>query len=391
MTYIPDDLSDLTLDELTNHYETLKAQVAAHSCKHSTLKIVKKSRKNINGADSYQYIKQCMICGSQKEQAMKREAALINNNNVEPDLYNADLENIFISKDALYKKIMTEITIRTETEDDQIRAWSLNNKLAIEDKKREKFEKYLFDASLEFGSNFIQILHNFITTFSKKPSQHSSIKELLENDTLKNKEEALKVWFKEHFKHIFEIQEEVWGICDYKQTSIRIDFLLKLTEKAKESISKSIPDFEDIGLFGVEVKYFDLEHDTANNLSEAYAQCIDYSFSKFKLESQTTYLPFILLLSNLSFDKENERLSQVYNLKYRAKTALTSTRTIARKFNIGEFSFTTYPESLRLKGWRINFLDQTYLKSEIFNNKEKYSQGIHSLARKIGNRSAKPR
>lgn len=385
MLHLETDIEQLCLDELKEYCIQFEKKVT-HDC-FDHLKIVKKAKTNKNGSDSLIYFRQCQICGCQKLQLIKEINALELNDFHEIDYFNYEIESNYNKDITIYKNLYTELFSREASEDQKIRLWLLNRELILEKEKNELLLAKLIEYKKNSSHKFIYIINKFLKQEYFIKEQNEQLKELFSHPNYPHKEVILKEWFEKKFSKFFEFRVSSWGICDFDNSTIEIDYIIKLSESAKKHILQHVPDFKDIGYFGVEVKYFDIT-ENSHKFPEAFAQCIDYSFSKFHIENESIYLPCIVLLSNLSFDKEYLRYEENYDAQFRIATFIDAQKKLARKFNIGEFRFETEPNSLKLKNWAIKFLDQNYIRYTINGVKTTYSQSKNlSLERKVGNRS----
>lgn len=379
------DFEHLNLDEIKDLIETSSKKVI-HDC-FKNLKIVKKNISNKNGKDSSIYFHQCQICGCQKHKNLKYLDAFELNNCEELPLFNDEVESFYTHNLKIYNELKRNLHLKTRTEDDELKEWIFEHERFL---KKSKCD-LLLTSLKEFKKNTDNDLTtlNIINTFLKEEyptlEEHKCISNLFNNPEYKNKEEILKDWFSQKFKKFFILLPNVWGKCEYSNSKVEIDYVARLTPEAKQYILKNIPNFIDVDYFGIEVKFFDV-NSNSHKLSEAYAQCIDYSFSKFTINNQNIKLPFIILLSNLSFDKEHHRYQQNYHTTYRFINFLDGQKKLARKFNIGEFKFETEKNDFKLKNWAIKFLDQNYLRYTYSDKKIMQSQNL-SIDRKCGNRS----
>lgn len=318
---------------------------------------------------------------------LKKIDALELNDYNEIDNFNNEIKDTYNKNVKIYKNLNTELHSRTTSEDQKIRLWLLNRKITLENEKNELLIAKLTEHKKNSSNNFIYTINKFIKQEYFIKEQNKQLKELFSQPNYPHKEAILKEWFETKFAKFFEFMPDFWGVCDFDDSKVEIDYIIRLSENAKKHILKHVPDFKDIGYFGVEVKYFDI-NENSHKFPEAFAQCIDYSFSKFHIKNEKIRLPCIVLLSNLSFDKEYQRYEENYDAQFRIANFIDAQRNLVRKFNIGEFRFETEPDGIKLKNWSIKFLDQNYIRYSINGTATKYSQSKNiSLERKVGNRS----
>lgn len=379
------NFSYLNLCELKLQFDEYTNKVI-HNCL-DNLKIAKKPNTNVSAKKPFIYFNQCQICGCQKGGNISSEEVITFNNNEEITESNSEFAVIYMKNENIYKSLQKEIYTRSMTEDEQIHSWVIDNQLNEEKTKEKLYLSQLVEFKKDYKYNFLQIIHTFLKQEYPISEQNKAINDLFNQPNCSHKEDILKAWFEKTFSRFFDFQPNFWGICEISEAKVEIDYILKLSDKFKQYILQSIPNFKDIGYFGVEVKYLDI-NSSSHKISEAFAQCIDYSFSKFNIDNNYITLPCVILLSNLSFDKEYSRIEQNYDERFRTFTFIEAQKNLARKFNVGEFKFETETNNLKLKTWSIKFLDQNFIRYVYKPSTITQSKNL-SLGRKFGNRSAK--
>lgn len=319
---------------------------------------------------------------------MKKERAIQLNNDKFPNDFNADLESNFLLKKQRVLSISNEIQSRNEPEDAKIFRWVISERNKVEKLLKVEFQDVLKEYQEKLNGSFQQVLNEFVKkTFPISP-QSDLLNEVFCGKGI-HPEDDLKLWFKIKFNKFFDIIEDVEGRSDLNGQLVYIDFVLRLRPEFGKVLEEKLPHFKNAGCFGVEVKYFDLSKGCGSNISEAYAQCIDYSFAKFEVYGKKQHLPCLFLLSNLSFDKEIERLQNSLNLRYRALTVFQEATRLANKFKVGTVKFITEENSMKLLSWSFHIYDQKYLSYQRGYSGGKYDQSKNlSLIRKIGNRQS---
>lgn len=379
------DFENIDLDQLKDYLIEYERKIT-HNC-FDHLKIVKKLKNNKNGSDSFIHFRQCQVCGCQKLAYLKASDAFKLNDFEEIEDFNYEAEDLYCKNSLIYNKLNQELHSRTDSEDEKLHSWILNHNITLEKEKQELLISNLIEYKNKTSSNFIHIINKFLQKEYPIKEEEKAISNLFNQANYSHKEEILKKWFEKTFSKFFEFMPNHWGVCDFENSKVEIDYIIRLSDNLKSHILQHIPSFQDIGYFGVEVKYFDISGNS-HKLPEAFAQCIDYSFSKFHIDNKEIRLPCIILLSNLSFDKEYQRYEENHDIHFRTSTFIHAQKNLARKFNIGEFKFETQFDSIKLKSWSISLLDQNYIRYSTNGTETKYTQNKNfSLQRKVGNRS----
>ena len=300
------------------------------------------------------YVYQCQVCGWQRGQSLKRDAALALNNGMEPELFDDSLEtkrneirqNAFEKRQEMYseeRQIISRIhgwsldDFESSYSKEQKRLQEANDKLSV---LLEEFEK-------EFGEE--KVISSLISqTVKRKKRLHSERQNRTDRFT---SEKELKNWFMANLKNDFHIYSEVPGVHLAENVNVRIDFILYPKEHLISNGFVEEP-------FGVEVKYFKQEDGFTHKTSRGIWQTISYNDCLFDIKGKKFKTKFCLLFSNLSFPFESALIKNFGNEWENDQIEWKGMIHVANHARVGTLSINGNKDGLT--GWGIMFAGGTY-------------------------------
>lgn len=358
------------LQEEKEHYQS-QIELARHECDdYLELRI-----RHFGGGSHY--VKQCMKCGRQKGQTLKRDAALAENGGSEPPPFDSTIE---IDRDQAMRQISLRISSIYD-EERQISAlingWSLSESETFFDKERKALEqanKKLAELLVQFEKEFGEdkVINSLVQqTVQRKKKRYI---ERLEKTDRFNDEYQVKNWLKDHFERDFHIYEEVWGVHLAENVNVRIDFVFYPKPHLIEAGFVEEP-------FGVEAKYFKQEDGFTRKTSRGIWQTISYNDCQFEIGARKFRLKFCLLFSNLSFTAET---ALIRNLGYEGENdqvEWSGMLHVANHARVGVLSVSGSREML--KGWAMRFAGGTYFSSSLYNGEARYNLSDSNIINKV--------
>lgn len=348
-----------------------KHEYVAHDCAdHKELRV-----RSFGGGNHYVY--QCMECGEQRGQSLKKDAALALSNDKEPLSFD---ENIYPDKSKARQKIH-ELRRAMYTEEQSIqsliRGWSFDNFESSNSKEQKKLEEaneklaaLLEDFEEEFGEE--KVISSLVaqTVLRKKKLYRQRAEE---TDRFMSEKE-LKQWFKQHIEEDFDIYEEVSGVHLAENVNVRIDFVLypKL-HLIKEGFVEEP--------FGIEVKYFKQEGGFTHKTSRGIWQTISYNDCQFTLNGRQFKTKFCLLFSNLSFSSESALIKNLGHEWENDQIEWKGMLHVANHARVGTLSIKG--DKTGLEGWGINFAGGAYFSRSAYNEEIKYRLSNVDMINKV--------
>lgn len=342
-----------------------------HDCEdHKELRV-----RRFGGGNHYVY--QCMECGEQRGQSLKKDAALAINNGKEPLPFD---ENIYPDKSEARQKIY-EMRRDLYTEEQNIlsliRGWSFDDFESSYSKEQKKLEEANEKLSIllegfeeEFGEE--KVIDSLIAqTVLRKKKLYQQRAEETDRFT---SEKELKKWFKRYVEEDFLIYEEVSGVHLAENIGVRIDFILYPKPHLIEEGFVEEP-------FGVEVKYFKQESGFTHKTSRGVWQTISYNDCQFTLRDKQFKTKFCLLFSNLSFSSESALIKNLGHEWENDQIEWRGMLHVANHARVGTLAIRG--DKTSLNGWGIHFAGGTYFTRSIHNEEKRYRLSNVDMINKV--------
>lgn len=330
-------------------------------------------RSRIFGNGGRHFVWQCLNCGEQRGNPLKKTEALRLLNGCPALDFDKTIEEAWWAKHREYSRRVIDLQERQRLIYEQIYGPSeIYAEIEASKKTREEAELKAKQA--------IKDLTNLLGTSQALlifKQQLSEIKQT-EIESARNtadrfkSEIELRNWFENYFSADFYIRKEVRGQHLAENVEVRIDFLLK----ARPHL---IHEGYDPALFGVEVKYFPPENDFTYKISRGIWQAISYNDCAFETKNGAQKPKYCLLFSNLSFQNELNLLNDFYGqndrLEWNAMLGVANHARVGRIVIDGDKN--------KFMGWSIKFAGGTYFSCRIKDSRHHFRKSNENLINKL--------